>query len=110
MSEINVTCRRCGESKPALTRAPVPGGDGALILEQVCADCWSDWREEEVRTINELRLNFMDPESQRILRERMLGFLGLATDSKESTEALEGRTDGDSPQVSSEDSSETEPQ
>ena len=73
-----VLCKRCAEQKPALERQPpLPGDDAATVQSSVCADCWQEWREEEVRTINELRLNFMDPEAQRVLRERMLGYLGL---------------------------------
>lgn len=76
-----IDCARCGETKPALDRRPpLPGDDAELVQSRVCADCWQEWREEEVRTINELRLNFMDPEAQRVLRERMLSYLGLAAD------------------------------
>lgn len=81
-----ISCLRCGERKPALERQPpLPGDDAALVKASVCSDCWQDWREEEVRTINELRLNFMDPEAQQVLRERMLGYLGL--DGAEADEA-----------------------
>ena len=77
MSSI-ITCSRCGEERPALERKPpLPGDDADRILDSVCAECWQEWREEEVRTINELRLNFMDPEAQRVLRERMFRYLGL---------------------------------
>ena len=69
-------CARCGrEDAPALTRRPMPGPFGAEIQEKVCADCWAEWQKMEVMVINELRLNFMDPESQKILNRHMREFL-----------------------------------
>lgn len=74
-----ILCARCAQQKPALERRPpLPGDDAEKVHSNVCSDCWQEWREEEVRTINELRLNFMDPEAQRVLRERMLSYLGLS--------------------------------
>ena len=73
-----VLCKRCGDNKPGLERQPLPTEEGALALESICTDCWHDWTEEEVRTINELRLNFIDPEAQETLRVRMLSYLNLA--------------------------------
>jgi len=78
-----VQCSRCGEHKPRQKAAPYAGADGQLIQETVCSECWADWREEEVRTINELKLNFMDPAAQATLRSRMFSFLGLAVATNE---------------------------
>ena len=69
-------CVRCGRAEaPALARRPMPGPLGAEIQEKVCADCWAEWQKVEVMVINELRLNFMDPESQKILSQHMREFL-----------------------------------
>ena len=69
-------CARCGRADaPPLTRRPMPGPLGAEIQEKVCADCWAEWQKVEVMVINELRLNFMDPESQKILNQHMREFL-----------------------------------
>jgi Fe-S cluster biosynthesis and repair protein YggX len=72
-----VVCARCGQTKPALARAPFGGALGAEIFSRVCADCWAEWRGVEVMVINELRLNFMEPSSQEILAAEMRKFLGL---------------------------------
>jgi Fe-S cluster biosynthesis and repair protein YggX len=72
-----VTCRRCGEERAALARAPVPGPAGAEIQRSVCAVCWGEWERTEVMVINELRLNFMDPEAQQVLERHMREFLAL---------------------------------
>lgn len=72
-----VQCRRCGETAAALN-APPPGVANAQeVVESVCASCWEEWRLMEVRVINELKLNFMDPESDKKLTEHMRDFLKL---------------------------------
>ena len=69
-------CVRCGRPEaPALTRRPMPGAAGLEIQEKICADCWAEWQKMEVMVINELRLNFMDPEAQKILAKHMRDFL-----------------------------------
>ena len=72
-----VTCRRCGKQGPALARLPLPGALGEQIRATVCADCWGEWEAAEVMVINELRLNFMDPEAQKVLEQHMREFLAL---------------------------------
>lgn len=72
-----VHCRRCGQTKPALTRNPMPGPLGQTIRDSVCADCWNEWTKAEVMVINELRLNFMDPAAQETLERHMREFLAL---------------------------------
>ncbi len=75
-------CTRCGLERDSLDKAPLPAEDGVLVLTLVCAECWGEWREEEVRIINELRLNFIDPEAQKTLRDRMFGYLNLKSDDE----------------------------
>ena len=73
----DVTCRRCGETRAALPRRPMPGDLGATIQATVCAQCWEEWTKAEVMVINELRLNFMDPAAQQTLVQHMREFLLL---------------------------------
>jgi Fe-S cluster biosynthesis and repair protein YggX len=72
-----VACRRCGKDGPRLARPPLPGRTGQEVQASVCADCWGEWERAEVMVINELRLNFMDPEAQRELDRQMRDFLAL---------------------------------
>ncbi|MDP9120022.1 MAG: Fe(2+)-trafficking protein [Acidobacteriota bacterium] len=73
-------CRRCGrDNAPKLARPPLPGPAGADIQAHYCADCWAEWTRLEVMTINELRLNFMDPEAQDTLNRHMREFLDPAS-------------------------------
>lgn len=75
-NSATVACPHCGRAEaPALARPPMPGKFGQEIREKVCADCWSDWQKMEVMVINELRLNFMDPQAQETLNKHMREFL-----------------------------------
>jgi Fe-S cluster biosynthesis and repair protein YggX len=73
----DVTCRRCGQTRSRLARAPMPGQLGATIQASVCAECWGEWTHTEVMVINELKLNFMDPAAQQVLERHMREFLLL---------------------------------
>jgi Fe-S cluster biosynthesis and repair protein YggX len=73
----SLTCQRCGQVKPALLAAPMPGKWGAAVLDQTCADCWRDWIDEQTRLINHERLVPADPHHRHILYQRMRDFLHL---------------------------------
>lgn len=74
----SVACARCKRpDAPALERQVYPGALGEEIAQRVCRDCWAEWQQMEVMVINELRLNFMDPQSQEVLAQHMREFLGL---------------------------------
>ena len=71
-------CTRCHRHANALEKPPQPGKVGEEILEHICDDCWGEWSRNEVMVINELKLNFMEPQAQEILTQHMREFLGLA--------------------------------
>lgn len=76
--QATVQCARCGRpDAPALGRAPLPGPLGRELHERVCADCWKEWQRVEVMVINELRLNFMDPNAQSVLDQQLRVFFLL---------------------------------
>lgn len=70
-----VHCSRCGREAPALEAAPVGGDLGEEVLRRTCRDCWLEWRDMEVKVINELRLNFMDPQAEATLHAHLRAFL-----------------------------------
>ena len=73
-------CSRCGKSAPAMERPPLPGTLGRTIHARVCALCWKEWQQMQVRVINENRLNLAEPESRRILQDNLRLFLHLPSD------------------------------
>jgi Fe-S cluster biosynthesis and repair protein YggX len=72
-------CARCGLDKPALERAPMPGKWGALLVEQTCAECWHEWRDEQTRVINHEGLRPGEPEHRAVLYQRMAAFLKIVS-------------------------------
>ena len=79
MAETTIECARCGRQAPAATGVSWGGKLGEEIQQRICSDCWAEWQDAEVMVINELRLNFMDPESQEILIRHLREFLKLDT-------------------------------
>ena len=77
MGGISVKCHRCGREASPLAAPPLPGELGAEVLRSSCAACWGEWEAMEVKLINELRLNFIDPESERTLHKHLREFLQL---------------------------------
>ena len=47
-----VICKRCGESKPALPRAPFKNDIGERVLIHICADCWKDWLTHHILKVD----------------------------------------------------------
>ncbi len=72
-----VVCSRCEGEKPALESAPLGGSLGQRVLAEVCAECWSEWRETSARIINHYGLVLGNPGHRAQLREAMREFLGL---------------------------------
>ena len=77
MSATKIECARCQRTAPAASGVTWGGKLGEEIRRRVCADCWAEWQDAEVMVINELRLNFMDPESQDVLARSLREFLKL---------------------------------
>ncbi len=72
-------CSRCGKpgEAPPERRIPFPPAVKQKLLESVCAACWKEWEDVEVRMINEYRLNFLDPEHRTMLQRACLEYLNL---------------------------------
>jgi len=73
-----VVCAKCESEKEGLEAVPVGGAIGATILESVCSDCWSEWRETSMRLINHYGINLGDPGHRAQLRQLMREFLNLS--------------------------------
>jgi Fe-S cluster biosynthesis and repair protein YggX len=71
-------CARCGREAQALDQPPpLPQKLADEVFARVCSACWDEWEKMEVMVINELRLNFMDPQAIPILHRHLREFCGL---------------------------------
>jgi Fe-S cluster biosynthesis and repair protein YggX len=70
-------CSRCQLEKPGLDAVPMPGPTGLQVLENVCAECWAEWRAASANIINHYGLVLGNPHHRAQLRETMRDFLGL---------------------------------
>ncbi len=71
----DITCTRCGQTKPAFERAPFPGTIGARIVSEICQDCWALWLKQQTMLINHYGLNVMDPQARAFLTKNLQAFL-----------------------------------
>jgi len=74
---MSLTCARCGQpgEAPPAHRIGFAGPDKERVLLSICAACWKEWEGNEVKVINEYRLNFMDPQHREMLKKATLEFL-----------------------------------
>jgi len=73
----SVMCVRCKQEKGGLESAPMGGPMGQRVLENVCQDCWQEWRDTSARLINHHGLVLANPQHRQQLREVMRDFLSL---------------------------------
>lgn len=69
-----VQCVKLGRLLPGLDKPPFPGPLGRRIYEEVSAEAWEMWREQQTILINHYALNPADPDDRRALREQMEEF------------------------------------
>ncbi len=69
-------CRRCGGGA-RMAEAPMRGELGRQVADSICSACWHEWLGMGTKLINELRLDFRDPDAQDVYDRHMKEFLGL---------------------------------
>jgi Fe-S cluster biosynthesis and repair protein YggX len=69
-----VKCVKFGKEMPGLDRPPWKGELGKRIYDSVSKEAWKLWIEHSKMVMNELRLNPLDPGSQKIIEEQMEQF------------------------------------
>jgi Fe-S cluster biosynthesis and repair protein YggX len=74
---IQVSCIRCGLEGPRLARPPISGDLGRQIVEQICQNCWNEWKTQSVLIVNHYGLQPADPNDRAQIYEFMKEFLTL---------------------------------
>ncbi len=72
--------RRTGREQPRLPDPPMRGPVGAFIFENFGQDTWRQWIGQGTKVINELRLDFSNPQHQDTYEQHMLEWLGVTRD------------------------------
>lgn len=73
----DVTCVRCGQTREGAGRVGLPGELGDEIEQRVCAECWKEWLQTQIRVINHYGLRPAVKEDREKLYEFTRQFLGL---------------------------------
>ncbi len=79
--------KRTGQPQPRLDGAPMRGPIGAYILEHFGQVTWTQWIGQGTKVINELRLDFSNPEHQDTYEQQMLEWLGVTAEDLKTVEA-----------------------
>lgn len=89
-----IRCARCGrEDVPPLARPPFPDELGRRITEEVCVDCWEDWKRRQMLLINHYGLSVQDPKAREFLRKNLRAFLFEQGEAAEIDTSKEGEVE-----------------
>ena len=72
-----LTCIRCGQTRDGAGRV-LPGALGEEIAAKVCAVCWAEWLQQQIRVINHYALKPAQREDREKLYAITREYFGLA--------------------------------
>ena len=72
-----IFCKYLKKESLALKQQPLPGDIGAKILANTSKEAWQLWLKEQVKLINENKLNLTEQKTKDFLLEKMHDFLNL---------------------------------
>jgi Fe-S cluster biosynthesis and repair protein YggX len=78
-----VQCARCGTQREGAGKVGLPGSLGADIEARICAECWREWLDTQVRVINHYGLRPAQREDRERLYELTREFLQLTAPATE---------------------------
>ena len=70
-----VQCMKLGIEAEGLDFQPLPGEWGEKIFQHISKQAWKQWMNQQTMLINEYRLNLMEEQAQKFLRDEMQKFL-----------------------------------
>ena len=69
-------CVRCDrEDVEPMGKPPFPNELGRRVAEEVCGECWEDWKRQQMLLINHYGLKLMDANAREFLLRNMKSFL-----------------------------------
>lgn len=94
MTERIMTCKKLGKELKGLDKPPFPGPLGQRIFNEISEEAWLQWKDLQIKIINEYRLNLADRKDYDVLINQMLSFFGFAEgELKEVENADRGRNE-----------------
>ena len=95
---MSFACKKChavgGETHPTSGQPttpmtpPVPNKYWNQIQESTCSVCWAEWKDMEIKILNEYRLNMLEKEHRKLIKKYMNDFLGLGDGAKTAPDAV----------------------
>jgi len=74
-------CNKCGQGaeggRAPFATLPATNDYWKRISAVACGPCWEEWKEMEVKVINEYRLNLLEREHRQMLKKFMHDFLNI---------------------------------
>jgi len=77
----DVTCVRCGQTRESAGRVGLPGQLGEEVERMVCAECWKEWLQQQIRVINHYGLRPVLKEDREKLFDFTRQFLNLPAEA-----------------------------
>ncbi len=74
---------RCGQTREGAGRV-LPGALGDEIARSVCAECWKEWMQQQIRVINHYQLRPALKEDREKLYAVTREFFGLPAPAEKS--------------------------
>ena len=80
LGENQIIDRKTGQPGTRLADPPMRGPLGQFIYDHFSQQTWTAWIHQGTKVINELRLDFSNPEHQRVYDQQMMEWLGITQD------------------------------
>ena len=70
-----IFCQKLKKQAEGLQHSPYPGPLGEKIFDNISQEAWNLWLARQIMFINEYRLNLLDQNAKKMLKEEMERFL-----------------------------------
>jgi len=72
-----ITCAKCGAEAEQMAEQPLGGPAGRQVHENICENCWNEWKAQQILVINHYGLMLHNAEHRKQLIAMMREFLNL---------------------------------